>query len=616
MALWRSLGRRSRAWLTRVLSGEDTLKVGHNLDYEYRWIKHFLGIRLKRVFDTQVAEQVLTMGLPAEHRLAAVAARYLDLTMDKTIRARFIEVGLDNAATYTPTQEEANYAALDAEVVLPIAREQMARIRQEGLARGTKLRMDMLPVVAEMELEGAPLDVATWQSEVQRMTAELERLESALIEQLTPHVVTARALAYSAALEARQAFETAYEAAKALNESSVELETSGARAYDPDGLYTCYVQTKQQRREKINELNRAWKEVWATENGKVPEIPKMEHGPINLGSWQQLQAAYADLGITLVSTEADELTRVADRHPSVVPLLAWKKLKKLEGTYGRPFLEKVVAHDDGTHRIHPSFNLVVSTGRMSCREPNIQNCPPALRATFTAPEGHTFVIADFSQIELRITAELSQDPDMIENYCLGHDLHTTTAARRLGISYAEALERKDAHDEALLAARHLAKTANFRVLYGGQDQELIEVFSSSFPVAWAWIKQQGQIGWTRGWTTTAAGLRRRFANRFPPDLSRAEQWSYRAHIERAAMNAPIQGTSADITMAAAIDVAREVPENRLFNLVHDELDGIASLASATDVARRVKRLSEAAGARYLTRVPVVVETNISRTWSK
>lgn len=633
--LWREIGKRTRGWLGDVLGGDGVLKIGHNLDFEYRWIKHHLGISLRRLFDTQVAEQILRMGLEGgTPHLKELSKRYLDVDLNKEIRQHFIDA---DPSTWLPWEEDIDYAALDAEVVLPIAREQMHALRQEGLVPGAKLRMDMIPVVGDMELEGAPLNVDVWRPEVERMAEALSELERDLVEQLTPHIVNSRTAAYTAALDQRRAFEAEYDNFKALNESMVVLENDcEIRSGKPTGLicdsHWC-VPTKRARRDQINEMNRRWRDAWVRKNGKVPVIPKMDHGPINLGSWQQLQAAYADLGIYLSSTEADELERVADQHPSVRPLLDWKKLKKLESTYGRSFLEKVVEHDDGTKRIHPSFNLVVSTGRMSCREPNIQNCPPNLRAAFRAPGGYSFLIADYSQIELRILADLSGDPDMIKNYELGRDLHTATAARKVGISYEEALDRLERYklyskngrafrpeDVELYHARNDtgrgAKAANFGVIYGKADPALIELFSNSFPVAWDWIKKQGQLGWTRGWTVTGSGLRRRYANRLPPDLSRSERWSYRAHIERAAMNAPIQGTSADITQEAAVTVHRELPEVRLWNLVHDELDGLVRSDQSEVLAPQVRDLCIGAAKKYLTRVPIEVEVNIAQTWSK
>lgn len=551
-------------------------------------------------------------GRPSLHDLSM---RYLDRPLDKTVREHFI--GAD-PATYRPTADDLDYAALDAEVVVPIYQEQARALVRDGLVRGTLLRMSMIPIVGDMELEGAPLDVSRWSSVVERLEADLATRETLLVEELTPHVVTARAAEYTRALAEREAWEQAHAQAKQAHEGLVAVR-GGAEpeAYDPDGVMTVMVDSKQQRRERINALNRDWKARWEATHGKAPAIPRLEHGPINLGSWQQLQAAYAQLGITLPSTEAAELERIADEHPTVRPLLEWKKLTKLVGTYGRPLLEKVVRHPDGTDRIHPQFNLVVSTGRMSCRAPNLQNCPPSLREAFTAPEGWRFVLADFSQIELRICADLSNDPNMIQTFVDGQDLHLATAARRLGLTYQEALTRKQRGDAKVLDWRHKAKIANFSVLYGKQDAELVALFSTAYPDAWAWLQQQGELGWQRGYTVSASGLRRRYANRFPPTLNRGQQWSYRAHIERAAMNHPIQGTSADITMAAALAVREQLGQQLfLWNLVHDELDGLAHADLAQAVAEATRRLCIEAGRSFLTRVPIEVDVHVNRTWSK
>jgi DNA polymerase-1 len=305
----------------------------------------------------------------------------------------------------------------------------------------------------------------------------------------------------------------------------------------------------------------------------------------NLGSPQQLgRVLFDSLGLarqrkikTGYSTDAKTLEALRDAHPIVGHLLSHRELSKLMSTYLLA-LPQVV--DPETSRLHTTFNqTVAATGRLSSSDPNLQNIPvrtaagAQIRQCFTAEPGHSLVVADYSQIELRIVAHLSGETALIESFTRGEDIHTRTAAEVFGL----------AEDQVDATHRRYAKAVNFGIMYGisafGLSQNLgiereeaaayIERYFERLPRVKAFIEETIALARRQGYVATVFGRRRSI-----PELA-SGSFQERSLGERLAVNSVIQGSAADIIKVAMIRchdrLERDFPDSRLVLQVHDEL---------------------------------------------
>ena len=318
------------------------------------------------------------------------------------------------------------------------------------------------------------------------------------------------------------------------------------------------------------------------------------------------------------STDEATLSEIADRHPIVNEILEFRAVKKLLSTYIEPF-PSYVSEADG--RVHTTFNqALTATGRLSSSNPNLQNIPvrtergKEIRKAFVpgTPDG-VIVSADYSQIELRIMAHLSADEHLCKAFREGQDVHAATAAKIFGIPVEEVTREQ----------RGQAKTANFGIMYGissfglaqrlglsrSAAKSLIEDYFASFPAIRSFIDSSIAFAREHGYVETLFGRRR-----YLPDIH-ARNATVRALAERNAVNAPIQGTSADIIKLAMIGVAARLREggfrSRMVLQIHDELlfDAIPSEVPAlkemvTEVMENVIKLS----------VPLTVECSAGANW--
>jgi len=313
------------------------------------------------------------------------------------------------------------------------------------------------------------------------------------------------------------------------------------------------------------------------------------------------------------STDASVLQKLADEHPIVEHLLAYRELEKLRGTYVDGLLPLVA--DDG--RIHCVFNQRgAATGRISSERPNMQNIPTrseegrTIRRAFVAGEGRSFVVADYSQIELRILAHMSRDAGLLEAFTTGQDIHTATAARVFGT------------EDVDYEMRRRAKVINFGLLYGmeayGLAQRLeisreeaedqMEAYFSQFPGVRNFMSGIVSDARNAGYTETILGRRR-----YLPELT-SGNFRERQAGERMALNAPIQGSAADIIKKAMIDLdvhlEQEGDRASLLLQVHDELVLEAPASEAADLSETVRSVME--GVAELA-VPLRVDVGIGDT---
>ncbi len=316
------------------------------------------------------------------------------------------------------------------------------------------------------------------------------------------------------------------------------------------------------------------------------------------------------------STAADVLEKLAPDYPIVADILEYRGLAKLKSTYADG-LAAVIEDDD---RIHTSFNqTITATGRISSTEPNLQNIPMRtelgrlIRKVFVPKEGCVFADADYSQIELRILAHMSEDQGLISAYHEGDDIHRITASKVFHVPF----------EEVTPLQRRNAKAVNFGIVYGissfglSQDlsisvseaKEYMEKYFETYPGVRAYQSKVIQDAKNKGYSTTMFGRRRPI-----PEL-KASNFNLRQFGERVAMNAPIQGTAADIMKIAMINVffriKREELKSRLILQIHDEL----VIETYTDEEEKVKDIlvKEMESAAQLS-VPMEVDCHTGSDW--
>lgn len=316
-------------------------------------------------------------------------------------------------------------------------------------------------------------------------------------------------------------------------------------------------------------------------------------------------------------TSQDVLEQLRPNAPIISDILNYRALKKLLGTYVEALPKLINAH---TGHIHTSFNqAVTSTGRLSSSDPNLQNIPvreddgKEIRKCFIPEPGCLFFSADYSQIELRIMAHLSGDEHMIEAFCSGLDIHRATAAKIWHI------DPEDVSD----AQRKKAKQANFGIIYGittyglaqrmgidnSEARQLIQDYFKTFPKVKAYMEHAKALAREKGYAETLFGRRR-----YLPDIQSANG-TVRGFAERNAINAPIQGTEADIIKIAMIRIHRRFREegirSKMILQVHDELN----FSVYPDEKERVEKIviEEMQGACQLT-VPLLADAGWGKNW--
>ena len=348
--------------------------------------------------------------------------------------------------------------------------------------------------------------------------------------------------------------------------------------------------------------------------------------PFNLDSPKQLQEIlFNKLNLPTVrktpkgqpSTAEDVLEELAASYPLPRIILEYRGLAKLKSTYTDKLPGQV---DARTGRVHTSYHQAVAvTGRLSSSDPNLQNIPirtpegRRIRQAFIAPPGHLLLAADYSQIELRIMAHLSGDRSLLDAFASDRDIHQATAAEVLGV----------ATDEVTAEQRRAAKAINFGLIYGmsafglarqlGSDrataQEYVDRYFERYPGVKRYMDETRESARERGYVETVFGRRL-----YLPDI-RSRNRQQQQYAERSAINAPMQGTAADIIKRAMITVddwiQRERPGARLVMQVHDELVLEVEAGAVDEVRARLVGFMTAAAE---LQVPLKVDTGVGANW--
>ena len=347
-------------------------------------------------------------------------------------------------------------------------------------------------------------------------------------------------------------------------------------------------------------------------------------GPFNINSTKQLGVLlFETLGLPPVkktktgySTNVEVLEKLKDKHPIIPAIMDYRMLTKLKSTYADGLM-KVICEDG---RIRTTLeNLVTATGRLSSKEPNLQNIPvrtdlgAEIRKMFVPKAGHVLVDADYSQIELRVLAHIADDPVMQEAFKSGLDVHTVTASQVFHVPF----------EAVTPLQRRNAKAVNFGIVYGISEfslaedlgvgryeaKDYIESYLDHYRGVRRYMKQVVIDARDCGYTQTIYGRRRSI-----PEL-KSSNFNVRSGAERMALNTPIQGTAADLIKLAMIRVDKALRENypqaKLILQVHDELIVECPEELAPQVAELVSREMEQVAA---LKVPLTAEAKWGKSW--
>ncbi len=355
---------------------------------------------------------------------------------------------------------------------------------------------------------------------------------------------------------------------------------------------------------------------------------EQKHEKINLNSPKQVeQLLFYDLKLppqkksskgTGYSTDHEVLQALSQLHPVPALILKYRELFKLKSTYIEALPSYVNPKDK---RIHTTFNQTrVATGRLSSFDPNLQNVPVsgpglAIRAAFQPIEGNAFISGDYSQIELRVLAYLSQDAALLEAFKSGHDIHAETAARLFDVQL----------DQVTSAQRQIGKRINFSILYGltpyGLSKDLgisfkeakqyIDTYFAQYPGVREWMDKIVSDAERDGYVTTHWGRRR-----YVPAIYEKNRVLYE-EAKRIAINTVAQGTAAEIMKQGMIQLEQrlkqEFPQSQMLLQIHDEL----LISAPKEVSTQVEALAKDTLERIVDwNVPLVVTTRIGKDWAQ
>ena len=517
-----------------VYENEKILKVGQNLKYDLEVLRNY-GIELKgKMWDTMIAHYLIQ---PELHHnmdyMAEIYLHYQTIHIDELIGPKGKNQRSMRDLSPTDIYE---YACEDADITLQLKNKLEPELKKHDCEKlFYDIEMPLMPVLAEMEMNGVCLDTASLAETNKQFTTRMNEIEQRIYEL------------------AGQSFNIA------------SPKQVGEILFD-----------------KLKIIEKAKK----TKTGQYV-------------------------------TSEEVLQQLRNKHEIVADILEHRGLKKLIGTYVEALPTLI---NPKTGHIHTSFNqTITATGRLSSSDPNLQNIPirgedgKEIRKAFIPEPGCLFFSADYSQIELRVMAHLSQDKNMIEVFREGKDLHAATAAN---------IYKKDI-TEVTRDERTKSKRANFGIIYGitvfglaerldidrSEAKQLIDGYFDTFPQVHDYMDKSKEIARQQGYVTTLFGRRR-----YLPDINSANS-VVRGFAERNAINAPIQGTAADIIKVAMIHIfqrfKKEGIKSKMILQVHDELNFSVYPEEKEKVEQIV--IEEMQNA-FQMQVPLVADSGFGSNW--
>lgn len=511
---------------------ENILKIFQNGLYDLKILKLSLGIYVKNVYDTMLAEQLLNLGLNSKANLKYLVEKYLYIDMPKEPAKTFSDYGQQ----YRPFQLE--YAINDVVVLDTIMKLQKTNLISEGLMEVAQLEFDFIKPLSEMELNGILIDVNKWRTIINNVETEAITLCKDL--------------------------------GQILSKASSQTSLFGVSL-------------------------------------------------INVDSQKQLLKALRDSGLKLESTDVKVLNNYIGV-PVIDKLLEYRKKQKLVSTYGETLLDRI---NPITGRLHTAFKQLVSTGRLSSTNPNLQNIPAKqlYRSCFIAKEGYSLITSDMASAELRVIGNFSKDPGFIKAFRENLDLHTQAASAAFKIPY----------DKVTADQRKKAKGLSFGLPYGissfglskrlniteEEAQAMIDGYFDEYKGVKKFLDTSAHMAVNKGYVRTISGRKRYFKI---PELYADDSKKILRAIAREAKNAPIQGSNAD-TMKKAMVILQERLEKgnydaKLLLNVHDEAVIESRNDQVEEVAEIVKQSIIDGFGHYFDLIPMETVPLKSPCWMK
>jgi len=573
--------------LKPILESKDILKILHNAKFDYQSTKLNTGITLHCLFDTMLAYRLLTSGketvIGAREKgkkkfpyksLNHLCNTYLGMNLDKEIRKTFYDFQYNREFS----ESQLKYAAEDILVLHPLFQLLSDQLIEQNLEKVALMEFSFIGPAAEMELAGVCIDKDKWREVIASAEAKADEYRTQVNEIL----------------------------------SSVSEQNTLFGA-----------------------------------------------STVNIESNDQLIESFRKLGVTLESTDQKVLKQC--KHPAAKLLMDYRSYKKLISTYGESLLRKI---NKTTGRLHYTLQqLGTDTGRLSSENPNIQNIPQdrendeikiSFRECFVAAPGKVILTADYSQCELRILAQVSKDPGFLSIFENNQDLHEITAQESFGFTLEElkiyqVVKKLDGQGRIAEASaeharifrmvsdyRQRTKAINFGIAYGisafslaerfkitkEEAQEILNKYFRTYSEIKRWLDKNGEECFRRRYSETLSGRRRFYELQRTDEDDRTWDAKKRAII-RMANNHVIQGTNADITKTALIDLQEyytEIGCAKLLFTVHDEIVSEVEASRAEEVSARKAEIMKQAFHKYVKDVSVgpgdKVSVSINNHWSK
>lgn len=598
----------------------------HNAMFDLPWLFHRSEIAMVETFDTMVMEQMLTAGLDVEVSLAACVKRYFNEDLDKELQTSFGEGEL--------SEEQLTYAALDAYWTYRLSERQFEEIDTNHLRTIMLIERNATPVFAAMKESGLAVDLKAHARIIDDYRDKALEYGERLLEALGPHHAKVELPKLEKMREAYQDWEARH--AHALSSFATEWGAHqeafdglggeiAAAAGDPFAAWWLgnkYHDQKLQPKYKepmgLRRFRAVKEREWKKENPN-PGEPPTGIAPLNLNSSQQMVAALNSAGIKISSYGADAIAEalVKSKNQKHIAILKdiqdFKRNETAVKNYSQKFLDR--RWSDG--KFHPEYRQYgAASGRPSAARINVMQIKrgPLREVIMPDSDRYVFIVCDYSQMELRLLAELTGDPVLIEAFVKGLDIHTETAI--------SVLKAEDPSKEQ----RNAAKAVSFGIPYGGgphmlqsklmeqgqiipwgEAKEIIDGWQEVHAVAWEGIESWRDHAVEQGWIATFFGRKRWFPKDAPP-----------GNIRREGGNHVIQGTNADITKIAMAQIHRRLlPLGGMVKLnVYDEIVAQVPYELRHEGAEIVRQGMIEAAQLVLKRVPVEIDLTISQSWSE
>lgn len=705
---WTSINMETKLLIKEILES-NTVKIGHNLKFDYKFLKHHTGIQINTIWDTFIVEKVLTSGSNQELNLKHVTYKYTNEHLVKSIRDEFfekeeklslrqIEKNYTNkelkesiqsihreaakkkkAKHVEITEPMKKYAADDVKYLYHIYKSQKSTITKlkdtlnVNLERVINMENALVSIYAEIELKGIKLDKDKWNNNIDILNNEVKKYEAILIktiktieeskkkefieDQIHEYMSEVPVHPEDYDTEMKYAKDRAERKYKELKKKHKKALSSNIQQNlfedEPDIIAVIKLNSNKDILELLHSLD------------LNPQLRDKHSGQLKDSSSHVALEQYVHPN----SEGIFESNYTDDPDFEIYPaILNYRNALKAQSTYGKSFLHKYINPD--TQRIHPNYKqLGADTGRVACTNPNMQNIPSdkAFRECFVAEPGYKIITADYSQAEIRIVAELTNEPNLIKAFNKNEDPYGMIGTKmfKVTVSKKENKHLRDISKIILLGlnygmeAKQLSTKINTDVVTA---QDYIDIFQKEFKNLHWGLYNLGKAATQCGYSLSMIPFQRirwypqmldilrieeeekeieqqNLNHSEHPTSNQAIGKSYKqntndlykdtetnsikaikASTSRAGKNMPIQGTNADLTKLATYFIHKHIVNNNLdaaiINQVHDEIVIEAKEEIAESLAKVIEQLMLKAGTYILKKLKTPIEYHIDNCWSK